>query len=46
MTVGEAAPLGLPEVVEGLVCDTSVSEFDSRQSPQMEAAAEGQQPAS
>jgi hypothetical protein len=35
-----------PEVVEGLVCDTSVSEFNSRQSPQMEAAAEGQQPAS
>ena len=27
MTVGEAAPLGLPEVVEGLVCETSVSEF-------------------
>lgn len=29
-----------PEVVEGLVCDTSVSEFNSRQSPQMEGAAE------
>ena len=24
-----------PEEVEGLVCDTSVSEFDSRQSPQI-----------
>ncbi len=29
-----------PEVVEGLVCDTSVSEFDSRQSLQMGGAAE------
>jgi hypothetical protein len=31
-----------PKVVEGLVCDTSVSEFDPRQSPQLETAAEGQ----
>jgi hypothetical protein len=30
-----------PEGVEGLVCDTSVSEFDSRQSLQMGGAAVG-----
>ncbi len=29
-----------PEVLEGLVCDTSVSELDSRQSPQMETIAD------
>lgn len=28
-----------PEVVEGLVCDTSVSEFNSRQSPQIAGVA-------
>ena len=27
-----------PEVVEGLVCDTSVSEFNSRQSPHIKVA--------
>jgi hypothetical protein len=39
VTVGEAAPLELPKVVAGLVCETSISEFNSRRSPQMEDAA-------
>ena len=34
VTVGVSAPLGLAEVVEALVCDTSVSEFSSRRSSQ------------
>jgi hypothetical protein len=32
-----------PEALEGLVCGTSISELDSRQSPQMEGAANGWQ---
>jgi hypothetical protein len=30
-----------PKVVAGLVCETSISEFNSRRSPQMEATANG-----
>jgi hypothetical protein len=30
-----------PEMVEGLACEASVSEFNSRRSPQMEATASG-----
>jgi hypothetical protein len=39
LAVGEAAPLELAKGA-ALVCETSISGFESRQSPQMEGAAE------